>query len=235
MEITSINPLFNQEDYSYFHSVFQELDGHDQSEISSLAKRRKVDEQEILGLLMDDDKNGDDGRVRKAVENGGVHRRLWVKERSKGWWKYHDSDECSDVEFRRAFRMSKGTFNMICEELDSGVAKKDTMLRMAIPVRQRVAVCIYRLATGDPLRTVSSLFGLGISTCHKLVLEVCAAIKAVLMPKFLRWPDSSYVNEAASSIGCSVMKAPFKYLGVTVGGNTSLVKSWDETINKLKL
>ncbi|GKE22858.1 hypothetical protein Tco_1434370, partial [Tanacetum coccineum] len=98
MDITSINPLFNQEDYSYFHSVFQELDGHDQSEISSLAKRRKVDKQEILGLLMDDDKNGDDRRVRNSVENGGVHRRLWVKERSKGWWKYHDSDECSDVE-----------------------------------------------------------------------------------------------------------------------------------------
>ncbi|GJX46125.1 RNA-directed DNA polymerase, eukaryota [Tanacetum coccineum] len=28
---------------------------------------------------------------------------------------------------------------------------------------------------------------------------------------------ASYVNEAASSIGCSVMKAPFKYLGVMVG------------------
>ncbi|GJT14373.1 hypothetical protein Tco_0861415 [Tanacetum coccineum] len=34
---------------------------------------------------------------------------------------------------------------------------------------------------------------------------------------------SSQVLEAATSMGCSVMKAPFKYLGVTVGGNTSLV------------
>ncbi|GJV51398.1 RNA-directed DNA polymerase, eukaryota [Tanacetum coccineum] len=46
---------------------------------------------------------------------------------------------------------------------------------------------------------------------------------------------ASYVNEAASSIGCSVMKAPFKYLGVMVGGNASLVKAWDDTINKLKM
>ncbi|GJV97810.1 RNA-directed DNA polymerase, eukaryota [Tanacetum coccineum] len=45
---------------------------------------------------------------------------------------------------------------------------------------------------------------------------------------------SSLVNEAASRLGCSVMKVPFKYLGITVGGNTYLVKSWDDTIYKLK-
>ncbi|GKC39178.1 RNA-directed DNA polymerase, eukaryota [Tanacetum coccineum] len=46
---------------------------------------------------------------------------------------------------------------------------------------------------------------------------------------------SHFVNEAADMLGSSVMKVPFKYLGITVGGNTSLVKTWDETINKLKL
>lgn len=39
------------------------------------------------------------------------------------------------------------------------------------------------------LRLVSKKFGLGISTCHKLVLEVCSAIRQVLMPKYLNWPD----------------------------------------------
>lgn len=80
------------------------------------------------------------------------------------------------------------------------------MLRAAIPVRQRVAVCIWRLATGEPLRLVSKRFGLGISTCHKLVLEVCAAIKGRLMPKFLQWPNAGRTAgirgefEAASGI-----------------------------------
>ncbi|KAI3754171.1 hypothetical protein L1987_53949 [Smallanthus sonchifolius] len=159
----------------------------------------------------------DQGRVRKtripspvagygggmvaAEDGGGQRRRLWVKERSKGWWKYHNSDECPDVEFRKAFRMSKSTFDMICDELDSVVTKKDTMLRMAIPLRQRVAVCIYRLATGDPLRKVSALFGLGISTCHKLVLEVCAAIQTVLMPKFLQWPNDQRLEEIKTEFG----------------------------------
>lgn len=38
---------------------------------------------------------------------------------------------------------------------------------------------------------VSKRFGLGISTCHKLVLEVCTAIKTVLMTKFVQWPDEN--------------------------------------------
>nr|GEU84065.1 putative RNA-directed DNA polymerase, eukaryota, reverse transcriptase zinc-binding domain protein [Tanacetum cinerariifolium] len=42
------------------------------------------------------------------------------------------------------------------------------------------------------------------------------------------------VFEAANSLGCSVMKMPFKYLGINVGGNNSLIKSWEESINKLK-
>ena len=116
-------------------------------------------------------------------------RRLWVKDRSGAWWDECNRPEFPEEEFRKAFRMGRTTFDSICEELNSVIAKEDTTLRNAIPVRQRVAVCLWRLATGDPLRLVSKRFGLGISTCHKLVLEVCTAIKTVLMPKYLQWPD----------------------------------------------
>ncbi|CAN0918547.1 Protein ALP1-like [Linum grandiflorum] len=115
-------------------------------------------------------------------------RRLWVKDRDKAWWDECNSPDYPEEEFKKAFRMSKSTFELICDELHSVVAKEDTTLRNAIPVRQRVAVCIWRLATGEPLRLVSKRFGLGISTCHKLVLEVCSAIRSVLMPKYLQWP-----------------------------------------------
>lgn len=56
-------------------------------------------------------------------------------------------------------------------------------------------MCLWRLATGDPLRLVSKRFGLGISTCHKLVLEVCSAIRTVLMPKYLQWPDDNALRK----------------------------------------
>ncbi|KAL3500807.1 hypothetical protein ACH5RR_039900 [Cinchona calisaya] len=150
------------------------------------------------------DGGGDQGE--KGVK-GAPQRRLWVKDRSKAWWDQCNSAEFPEEEFKKAFRMGKDTFEIICNELKSSVAKENTMLRDAVPVRQRVAVCIWRLATGEPLRLVSKRFGLGISTCHKLVLEVCSAIKTVLMPKYLQWPDEESARrikdefEAISGIG----------------------------------
>ncbi|KAK7261018.1 hypothetical protein RIF29_27321 [Crotalaria pallida] len=125
----------------------------------------------------------------KSCTEGVPQRRLWVKDRSGSWWDECERFDFPENEFRKAFRMGRSTFDLICEELNSAIVKEDTALRNAIPVRQRVAVCLWRLATGDPLRIVSKKFGLGISTCHKLVLEVCTAIKTVLMPKYLQWPD----------------------------------------------
>ncbi|KAG6555766.1 hypothetical protein Mapa_003006 [Marchantia paleacea] len=124
-----------------------------------------------------------------------VQRRLWVKNRSQAWWERCNDPRFPELEFHRAFRMSRPTFELICEDLGSIVAKEDTMLRAAIPVKQRVAVCIWRLATGEPLRLVSKRFGLGISTCHKLILEVCAAINDVLLPKYVQWPGEERVHE----------------------------------------
>ncbi|GMJ11870.1 hypothetical protein like AT5G12010 [Hibiscus trionum] len=130
-----------------------------------------------------------DGMSQGVTMATGQQKRLWVKDRSQDWWDRCNNQDFPEEEFRKAFRMSKSTFGLICTELEPVVMKRNTMLRDAIPVRQRVAACIWRLATGEPLRLVSKRFGLGISTCHKLVLEVCSAINTVLMPKFLQWPD----------------------------------------------
>ncbi|KAI9112485.1 hypothetical protein K1719_016408 [Acacia pycnantha] len=68
-----------------------------------------------------------------SPSSGQHHRRLWVKDRSKDWWERCNHPDFPEEEFRRSFRMSKATFDMICEELDSVVMKKNTMLRDAIP------------------------------------------------------------------------------------------------------
>nr|GEY51299.1 RNA-directed DNA polymerase, eukaryota, reverse transcriptase zinc-binding domain protein [Tanacetum cinerariifolium] len=40
---------------------------------------------------------------------------------------------------------------------------------------------------------------------------------------------------AATNLDCAIMKAPFKYLGVMVGGNMSRIDAWDETLSKLSV
>lgn len=169
----------NRDSYSTYPSLI------DYSSNSHNLKRGRLDTNDVVATSPDGSPNG----------GGAAQRRLWVKSRSNAWWEQINSPDFPDEDFKRAFRMSRATFDMICEELESVVTKKDTMLRSAIPVRQRVAVCIWRLATGEALREVSKRFGLGISTCHKLVLEVCSAIRTVLMPKYLQWPDSNRMAE----------------------------------------
>nr|GEV63010.1 RNA-directed DNA polymerase, eukaryota [Tanacetum cinerariifolium] len=41
-------------------------------------------------------------------------------------------------------------------------------------------------------------------------------------------------SATAMKLGCSVMKTPFKYLGVMLGGNMSRINAWDEIICKMK-
>ncbi|VFQ81341.1 unnamed protein product [Cuscuta campestris] len=151
------------------------------------------------GIAMNENRKRSRGGSEDVATSSGSapqqsNRRLWVKERSTAWWERCNSPEFPEEEFQQAFRMSRATFDFICDQLEPAVTKKDTTLRLAIPVRHRVAVCIWRLATGEPLREVSKRFGLGISTCHKLVLEVSAAIRTVLMPKFLRWPEEQGIT-----------------------------------------
>uniref|UniRef100_A0ACD5YB52 Uncharacterized protein n=1 Tax=Avena sativa TaxID=4498 RepID=A0ACD5YB52_AVESA len=122
---------------------------------------------------------------------------VWVRERSTDWWDRLNDPLCPDVEFRYAFHMSRFTFNLLCDDLSDVVAKEDN----AIPVHQRVAVCLWRLATGEPLREVSRRFGLGISTCHDIVLRVCAAITAVLLPQAVIWSLEPPTDDRFQVIG----------------------------------
>lgn len=176
------------DDQKFDHQLF----GFDEIE-----QQEQQQHQQQLGVkrsrtLVEQTGSGQTSPTKNAAQS---QRRLWVKDRSNSWWDCCKQSDFPESEFKKAFRMSKTTFEMICSELDSAVNKKDTMLRLAIPVRQRVAVCIYRLATGEPLRLVSRRFGLGISTCHKLVLEVSNAIRNVLMPKFIQWPKDDNLHK----------------------------------------
>ncbi|GKB86619.1 RNA-directed DNA polymerase, eukaryota [Tanacetum coccineum] len=45
--------------------------------------------------------------------------------------------------------------------------------------------------------------------------------------------SSNVVAAAASLIGCSILTAPFNYLGVKVGSNMSRINSWDDVISKV--
>jgi hypothetical protein len=92
-------------------------------------------------------------------------------------------------------RMKRQTFIYICNELAAQLRKKCTPFREAIPVTKRVAIALWRLATGHDYRSIGQLFGVGRSMCCKITHDVCKAIVNVLLPEFIKIASTEQLVE----------------------------------------
>ncbi|GJX70072.1 RNA-directed DNA polymerase, eukaryota, reverse transcriptase zinc-binding domain protein [Tanacetum coccineum] len=45
--------------------------------------------------------------------------------------------------------------------------------------------------------------------------------------------ETNKVDTAANNLGCRILKSPFSYLGVNIGGHMTRINSWDVVINKI--
>ena len=61
-------------------------------------------------------------------------------------------------------------------------------MRKAIPLEQRVAIALWRLATNEDYRTIAHLFGVSRSSVCVIVREVCQAIVSLLSPVYIQVP-----------------------------------------------
>ena len=84
-----------------------------------------------------------------------AQRKLWSKPRNDNWWYTIVKQQFDESDWVKKFRISKGTFYLLCHELHSFLHREDTILRKAIPVDRRVAVLLWRLATNAEYRTIS--------------------------------------------------------------------------------
>lgn len=67
---------------------------------------------------------------------------------------------------------------------------KANYIREPISVKERLAITLRFLASGDAQQSLSFQFKVGKSTVHKIVDEVCEAIWETLSPEYMR-PSSS--------------------------------------------
>ena len=97
-------------------------------------------------------------------------RQIWALERREFWfsnlWERRNDEKCITLrrQWKDDFRMSRQTFKSIVEVVRPRLQKQNTQLRNTIPIEKRVAVAIWRLATGDSYRAVGGTFGIGKST-----------------------------------------------------------------------
>jgi len=78
--------------------------------------------------------------------------------------------------FQNFCRMSAADFEYLLNKISPQIAKIDTNMRNCIPVKERFAVALRFLATGDSYISLSFLFKFSVQTVSKCIDEVCSAL-----------------------------------------------------------
>ena len=73
-------------------------------------------------------------------------------------------------QFRADFRMTPDTFIDIVTLVRNRLEKQDTRFREAASIEKRVAIPLWRLATGNSCRSISKIFAVGKSTAVSIIV-----------------------------------------------------------------
>ena len=77
------------------------------------------------------------------------------------WWLAASSGLFGPLWWQDNLQMTYETFSMLVNQLRPYICKQDTKSKLAVTVKQRVAITVWRLATNAEYRTLSALFGVG--------------------------------------------------------------------------
>ena len=105
--------------------------------------------------------------------------------RSESWWSEVVLKTFTERQWIENFRMSHRTFLHLCDQLHPKLFRSDTHY---IPVKKRVAIALWFLATPGEYRTIAHLFGVARCTVCVIVNEVCRAIDSILRPQYISFP-----------------------------------------------
>ena len=67
-------------------------------------------------------------------------RSIWAAPRSSQWWEQVVLDNFGPHDWMENFRMSRHTFQYLCNQLRSVIQKQDTRMRTSVSVERRVAI-----------------------------------------------------------------------------------------------
>ena len=123
-----------------------------------------------------------------SVANFGLNnRRVWVWPRPQHWFQLLLTRRDMDPLWKLHFRVTRPFFEAICDLLRADLQRQHKRMREPVSVEKRVAVSLWRFATGNSFKTCGLQFGLGKST----VKTVCCEFENALISckeQFINFP-----------------------------------------------
>lgn len=123
------------------------------------------------------------------------NRRMWSRDRSHGDAFWATVESFPDEQWMAHFRMSRGTFQYLLDLLTPALTRQKTNFRKPIAPNRRLAIVLWWYATPGEYRTISCLFGVGISTVCTLVHEVTQALLDALYHRFISLPQGQRLDD----------------------------------------
>ena len=103
------------------------------------------------------------------------YRAVWMYPRSLTWFEMVDREYDEELWYSN-FRVTRGTFEFLLNEVMESIHCKDTVIRAAISAKRRLAITLYFLASTAEYRTIANLFGVSRSFVCLCVRDVPKAI-----------------------------------------------------------
>ena len=98
-------------------------------------------------------------------------RRAWAWPRPQNWFRVLLANRDMDRFWKVHFRVTRPTFNVLCDLVRGDLQKQHIGMRSPVSVEERVAVALWRLATGDSFKSCGLQFGIGMSTVKTIRAE----------------------------------------------------------------
>ena len=199
--------------YYFFLALLPEVSSRVYRRSLLLLRRFQRSRHVVVALLNTDPSRR--RRIRRA-------KRAWCFPRNQFWFETLLSGSFVEEWWKENFRISRNTFRFIVRLVGPDLVKEDTNMRKALSVEKRIAVALWRLATGDSYRSTSLQFGLGRTNALKTKKEFCKILakKAGEFKKF-----SITEAEAAAKICSFTNKPSFPQVVGTIDGTYIPLKS----------
>ena len=101
----------------------------------------------------------------------------WVFPQPQNWFQQLLNSNTLDHWWKENFRVSRDTFEYICQLVGLALQRQKTRMQDAILVQKRVGASLWQLATGDCYWSCGLMVGLAKPTvlkcCHEFVQEIC--------------------------------------------------------------
>uniref|UniRef100_A0A3P8TWK7 DDE Tnp4 domain-containing protein n=1 Tax=Amphiprion percula TaxID=161767 RepID=A0A3P8TWK7_AMPPE len=96
---------------------------------------------------------------------------VWAFNRASQWWDFIVPG-FTNAQWVQNFRMSEETVDFLCIKLCPVMERQNTTYRDCVTLKKRVAIALWKLATGSDYRSIGHLFGVSIMTvCRSFVLQ----------------------------------------------------------------